>query len=188
MLLYYSARCGSIIRCRDGGIFTLTTTVVNLNIRSRIYRFTKHAGLFIFTIQPRTLRCVIPESAGFGTNASREYIMPQCEHSVGNVVVFTPSGKLLELTDYQSHRDHMHDLKNGGVRCVVFDLGDVSLVNSSGVSMLIACMKIMREAGGELRLANLNEIARKVMITICRLGGVFHIHDTVEDAVNSCSA
>ena len=110
------------------------------------------------------------------------------EHSVDSLTVFSPEGKLLNIMQYEDFRRRLHDLIDSGMTGAVFDMGKVDLVNSTGVSMLIAGLKILREAGGDLRLANLTGVAYKVIVTICGLGRVFEIYDSVDEAVASFQA
>jgi anti-sigma B factor antagonist len=64
-------------------------------------------------------------------------------------------------------QENRHDLKRllmqelgRGERHFRIDLGDTGYIDSSGLGMLVALSKQVREQGGELRLANLNEDLR----------------------------
>lgn len=110
------------------------------------------------------------------------------EQIVDGVTVFSPKGKLLSTIDYEVFRNRIHELKNPPIRGVVFDMSGVDFVNSSGVSMLIAGLKILREADRDLKLARMSPIAQKVIVNICGLGEVFEIYDSVGSAVASFQA
>ena len=110
------------------------------------------------------------------------------EQSVDSLTVFSPEGRLLNTMQYEDFRQRLHHLIAGGMTGAVVDMSKVDLVNSSGVSMLIAGLKILREAGGDLRLANLTGIAHKVIVTVCGLGRVFQIYESVDEAVASFKA
>ncbi|MEL6612948.1 MAG: STAS domain-containing protein, partial [Bacteroidota bacterium] len=55
-------------------------------------------------------------------------------------------------------------------------------MNSSGLGMLIGALTIVRNAGGDLRLANVHARVTQ-LLTVTKLLGVFAIHDTVDEAV-----
>ena len=68
---------------------------------------------------------------------------------------------------------------------MVTDLGKVDLISSAGVGALVGGAKTLREASGDLKLANLSERTHNVLVVITRLGSVFNIFDTVDEAVKS---
>ena len=49
-----------------------------------------------------------------------------------------------------------------GHRRLVLDLAETGFMDSSGLGALVGCLKAMREAGGEIRLANVGEQVRMV--------------------------
>ncbi|MBT5873904.1 MAG: STAS domain-containing protein [Candidatus Latescibacteria bacterium] len=110
------------------------------------------------------------------------------EQIIDGVTVFSPKGKLLSTVDYEEFRNRIHKLKVPPIRGVVFDMSGVDFINSSGVSMLIAGLKILREADRDLRLAGMSPIAQKVIVKVCGLGEVFEIYDSVGQAVASFEA
>jgi anti-sigma B factor antagonist len=46
---------------------------------------------------------------------------------------------------------------------VVLDLGDLTYIDSSGVGMLVAKLKTLREKGGDMKLLNLNRRAESLL-------------------------
>jgi anti-sigma B factor antagonist len=66
----------------------------------------------------------------------------------------------------------------------VIDFTNVSHMSSSALGMLITLLKRTREKNGQLRLANIQPAIREVF-DITRLTEVFHICDSVEDAMAS---
>ena len=92
---------------------------------------------------------------------------------------------MLNTMQYEDFRRRLHDLSDNGMTDAVFDMSKVDRVNSTGISMLIVGLKIFREAGGDLRLANLTGNAYKVVVTTCGLGKVFEIYASVDEAIAS---
>lgn len=109
--------------------------------------------------------------------------MAMKEHSKNGVVVVELSGGFLgdpEVTDFHNR---LRELKEDGSLKVVADLSRVDLISSAGVGALVGGAKTLRENDGDLKLANLSERTHNVLVVIARLGSVFHIHDTVDEAV-----
>lgn len=78
----------------------------------------------------------------------------------------------------------VRDVIGGGARAVVLDLGNVSIMNSSGLGMLVSTLTTAKKFEATLRLASVPE---KVMdlLSMTQLTSVFDIHPTVDAAVAS---
>lgn len=105
-------------------------------------------------------------------------------HDIGPVSVLTLDGTMLGGPDAAEINNTLHKLIDAKKKKIVIDLGAVSLMNSSGLGILIAGITTMRNAGGDLKLA---AVSPKVMnlLTITKLVNVFEIFDTVKKAVSS---
>jgi anti-sigma B factor antagonist len=105
-------------------------------------------------------------------------------HDIGTVSVLTLDGTMLGGPDAAEINNTLHKLIDAKKKKVVIDLGSVSLMNSSGLGILIGGVTTMRNAGGDLKLAS---ASAKVMnlLTITKLVNVFEIYDTVKKAVGS---
>ena len=74
-------------------------------------------------------------------------------------------------------------IKAGRVKIVV-NLAGVTYIDSAGVGMMVAELKMVREAGGVMKLSNLS--ARSYhLLAMMKLKMVFDIFDTEEAAVRS---
>lgn len=80
--------------------------------------------------------------------------------------------------------DTLHELKEKGKKNVVVDLSKTKFMNSSGLGLLISGMTTMRNAGGDLRLANVADRIQSLLV-ITKLITVFKHYDSVEEAVTS---
>ena len=80
--------------------------------------------------------------------------------------------------------ESLHDLRDKGKKHVVVDLSKTKFMNSSGLGMLISGMTTMRNAGGDLRLANVAERIESLLV-VTKLITVFKEYDSVEEAVES---
>lgn len=103
----------------------------------------------------------------------------------GDIAILEMKGNLMGGDDQEVFRNKLQNLQGDGFSKVVLDLGGVSLISSAGVGMLIAGARMLREAGGDLRLANLTERVHNVLVVITQLGAIFKIFETTDRAVSS---
>lgn len=101
-----------------------------------------------------------------------------------NAVVITLKGNVMGGPDGAKLHDTLHQLKEQGKKNIVVDLSKTKFMNSSGLGMLISGMTTMRNAGGDLRLANVADRIQSLLV-ITKLITVFKHYDSVEEAVAS---
>ena len=70
----------------------------------------------------------------------------------------------------------LHKLVDENKKNVVVDLSGVKFANSSGIGILISGYTTMRNAGGDLKLANVNEKINGVL-SITKLNQIFNRFD-----------
>ena len=99
-------------------------------------------------------------------------------------VVITLKGNIMGGPDGSKLHDTLHELKEGGKTNIVVDLSKVKFMNSSGLGMLIGAMTTMRNAGGDLRLANVADRIQSLLV-ITKLITVFKHFESVEEAAKS---
>lgn len=100
------------------------------------------------------------------------------------VTVISPEGNILGGPEASALNDELHKLIDQGKDKVVIDLSNVSLMNSSGLGLLIGAFTTMKNAGGMLKLAGANDKVQG-LIEISKLTSIFPSHHTVDDAVSS---
>ena len=71
-----------------------------------------------------------------------------------------------------------------GERQFLVDFSQTGYIDSSGLGVLVSLSKKIREQGGELRLANLNDDL-KTLFELTKLDTLFQIADTRERALES---
>src|SRR3954451_9795198 len=78
-----------------------------------------------------------------------------------------------ELDSYTAPelRDAFSAIAESGQRLVTVDMGQLSYIDSTGLGVLVAALKRLREQGGELRLRNLTDQAR----TVFEITGLFMV-------------
>jgi len=101
-----------------------------------------------------------------------------------NSVVITLKGNVMGGPDGAKLHESLHELKEQGKANVVVDLSKVKFMNSSGLGMLISAMTTMRNAGGDLRLANVADRIQSLLV-ITKLITVFKHFESVDEAAKS---
>lgn len=69
-----------------------------------------------------------------------------------------------------------------GERRFVVDCGQTGYIDSSGLGALVSLAKKVRELGGELRIAGLNDDLRS-LFELTKLNTLFHISQTADEAL-----
>ena len=87
----------------------------------------------------------------------------------------------LNMVGVPALRETVDGIVAGGATRVVLDLGGSEFMDSSGLGALIGCLKTARQAGGDLRLANVRPQPRMVL-ELTSMDRVLTPHGTVEEA------
>ncbi len=100
--------------------------------------------------------------------------------SLGNVEIVSFSGSLDASVATQARKE-LKEVFDGGKNLVVIDLGEVSFVDSSGLSVLVTALKTARGAGGDVVLSRLSPPVRSIL-ELTRLHRVLEVFDDPETA------
>lgn len=112
--------------------------------------------------------------------------MKSSTKEIGGVVVIKLEGSILGGPEASELNNALHKLIDAKKKKVVVDLSGVSLMNSSGLGMLIAGVTTMRNAGGDLKIAAAAEKVAQVF-KITKISKVIELHDSVKNATESYS-
>ncbi len=104
------------------------------------------------------------------------------EQMRGDVAVLELKGKLMGGDETTEIHVKIKDLINSGAKKVVADVGRVSWMNSTGLGTLMGAMTSLRNAGGDLKLANITEKVESLFV-ITKLVTIFDTFETVDEAV-----
>ncbi len=102
----------------------------------------------------------------------------------GPVSVIELEGNLMGGPDATTLNSKLHELIEAGRKNVVVDLGGVQFMNSSGLGQLIAGVRAMKNAGGDLKIAN-TSAKISALIKITKLTSIFETYDSVQKALES---
>ena len=100
------------------------------------------------------------------------------------VAVLTLSGKMMGGPETTALHDHIRSLMGDNISKVVIDLGGVKWINSSGLGVLMAAMTTLKNAGGQMKLANVTEKVESLLM-ITQLMRIFDTYESVDRAVSS---
>ena len=102
----------------------------------------------------------------------------------GDVAIVDISGRIVLGEESAALRNLVCDLTSKGHKKILFNLGDVSYIDSSGLGHLVSAFTSVRKQGGELKLLNLTKKVHDVM-QITKLYTVFDVMDDEGVAVRS---
>lgn len=101
-----------------------------------------------------------------------------------NCVVIEFKGNVMGGPDALTLNEKLHELIDQGKKNAVVDLSRVKFMNSSGLGMMIGALTTMRNAGGDLRIANATDKIESLLM-ITKLITVFDHYRTLDGAVAS---
>lgn len=104
------------------------------------------------------------------------------EHSADITIIYI-SGRLDLLTSAEL-KQRVSELVDSHQCRIIVDLSGCSYIDSSGLGVIIGCLKIARRGGGDLHIARPAEQAR-VILELTTLNRVLRPHHTLEDAIAS---
>jgi anti-sigma B factor antagonist len=98
-----------------------------------------------------------------------------------DVTVVDVDGQLIVGNRQELKQKVLEELE-GGDRKFIVDFANTGYIDSSGLGVLVSLSKKIREQGGELRLASLNEDLR-TLFELTKLDTLFRIADSREEAL-----
>jgi len=94
---------------------------------------------------------------------------------IERVVVVEAVGRLTLTDGHTQLRDLIHVSTGAGARKFVINLARVEFIDSYGIGELARTYSVVRRAGGEMKLAGVNDNVLAVL-RISRMTSVFEIH------------
>lgn len=99
------------------------------------------------------------------------------------ITVIDVEGQLIVGNRQELKQKVLQELE-GGARKFLIDFANTGYIDSSGLGVLVSLSKKIREQGGELRLANLNDDLR-TLFELTKLDTLFQISDSRGEALGS---
>lgn len=100
----------------------------------------------------------------------------------GKFTVITAGANMLDGTSAPELKALFVQLNKDAINHIILDLRDVKYCDSSGLSAILIGHRLCRDASGSFTLCGLQGAVHKI-ITIAQLDRVFHITDTLDNAV-----
>ncbi|HXA79549.1 MAG TPA: STAS domain-containing protein [Candidatus Acidoferrales bacterium] len=94
---------------------------------------------------------------------------------IDRIVVVEAVGKLTLTDGHTKLRDLIHVSTGQGAKKFILNLARTELIDSYGIAELVRCYTVVRQAGGEMKLACVNQKVLDVL-QISRMNWVFEIH------------
>jgi anti-sigma B factor antagonist len=104
-----------------------------------------------------------------------------------DVFIMEVKGKVMGGPDAEVFRNAVKNAVAEGKKKFIFDLGGVDWMNSSGLGILIGGLTTIKNAGGDLKLANVTDKIQSLFM-ITKLVTIFDTQETVEEALKSYQA
>ena len=101
----------------------------------------------------------------------------------GDVAIIDVEGQLV-VSNRQDLKQRVLDEIDKGTTKVLVDFAHAWYIDSSGLGVLVSLAKRIRETGGDLRLANLNEDLQ-TLFELTKLDTLFQISETRDGALAS---
>lgn len=102
----------------------------------------------------------------------------------GDVAIIGVSGNLMGGPETTAVHDKVREIVGKGHKKLVIDLGGVKWINSSGLGVLMGSMTTMKNAEGEMKLANVSDRIQSLFM-ITKLITIFETYDSTDKAVGS---
>jgi len=109
------------------------------------------------------------------------------EKVVGGVMLVDLRGRITLGPETEAVRAKLRQLLNAGHHRIILNLGEVTYLDSVGLSSLVAGFTSSRNAGGDLKLLHLPRGVHH-LLQITRLSTVFEIYEDLATAVESFDA
>lgn len=107
------------------------------------------------------------------------------ERILGDVAILELSGKLMGgPPESEEFKDKIYSLIDRGIKNVVVDMAEVKRMNSSGLGILISALTSLKNKGGNLKLAAVDELMEGILV-MTKLNTIFEMYETAEGAAKS---
>ena len=119
----------------------------------------------------------LPRSASTSMEISLNEIAPDS-------VVVSIAGKVMMGPESEHITMLVSDLLRQAKRTIVFNVADVSKIDSTGIGRFISSYNQVAAAGGEMRMAGASGVVFRAF-QVCRLDTVIRFYPTVDEACKS---
>jgi anti-sigma B factor antagonist len=109
--------------------------------------------------------------------------MAQVVEKTGDVAIVVLSGPNLDAGNEKDFKRDVRPVLESNAK-VVFDMGRLRFVDSSGLGAILSCLRQVRAAGGDLKLCEMTKAVR-TLFELVRMHRIFDIYNTRDEAVRT---
>ena len=102
---------------------------------------------------------------------------------IDDVTVVKVQTEVLDAGNAKEFRTDISPILEENVK-IVFDMGLVNFLDSSGCGTILSCLRKLNAAGGDLKMFGLQQSVR-TLFELIRLHRIIDIHNSREEAVNA---
>lgn len=106
------------------------------------------------------------------------------EKEIDDVMILTLKGKLNVLEETEKLNIQIKSVLERDINKIILNMKNLSRISSLGIGGIMRAMTIVRDAGGDLRLAGLDDNVKNIF-SITKLIGVIQIFDQADQAIAS---
>ncbi len=106
--------------------------------------------------------------------------------TVNDVTVVTLQAETLDANNAKAFKADLIPVLAPGAR-LVFDLKGVRFVDSSGLGVLLSCLRQVHSSGGDLKLCEMAKAVR-ALFELVRMNRIFEIFNSRDEALRSYGA
>ncbi len=103
---------------------------------------------------------------------------------VGHVILIEAVGRLTSIDGHTRLRDLIHVVTGYGAKKLILNLARVEFIDSSGIGELARSYSVVRQMGGEMKLAGVNQKILEVL-EISHVNSIFEIYSGESDALRA---
>lgn len=100
-----------------------------------------------------------------------------------NINIVRLSGELIDKNQANDLISGIDDLIDNKESKIIFDLGELKYINSSGLNILINVLTKARKSGGEVVITNVSKKVNELFL-ITKLNTVFTVTESLEKAIS----
>ena len=99
----------------------------------------------------------------------------------GGIIIIKLDGGIIGGPDARMLNEYIRELNGQNKNKIILDLSNVTLMNSSGLGIIISSLTTIRNSGGDILLAYVPERIKN-LLKVTKLITVFKLFDTVDQA------
>jgi anti-sigma B factor antagonist len=107
--------------------------------------------------------------------------------NLGGVCVLSPQGKIVIGDEVAALREKIKGLLQQGTKNILLNMANISYIDSTGVGALVGAFTSIRNQGGQMKLANLSQRVKDILL-VTKLLTVFDVYDNEVEGTKSFAA